>query len=189
MDSRKLKKAGYILVSMLNVVLKLMMIFIIAYPFIWMVLTSFKPYKETTVYPPALLPVRWTVEGYIKALEMVDVWGFLKNSLIVSVTVLILQYLVIVPAAYAFARCKFKYKNVFFGIVLLGFMIPQQVTFIPIYLMFSKAGMLQSLLPQILPFIANAFGSIAIRHLLFRTVPMRLVFFFFVSISCRFRKR
>ena len=56
MDSRKLKKAGYILVSMLNVVLKLMMIFIIAYPFIWMVLTSFKPYKETTVYPPALLP-------------------------------------------------------------------------------------------------------------------------------------
>ena len=58
MDSRKLKKAGYILVSMLNVVLKLMMIFIIAYPFIWMVLTSFKPYKETTVYPPALLPVQ-----------------------------------------------------------------------------------------------------------------------------------
>ena len=65
MDSRKLKKAGYILVSMLNVVLKLMMIFIIAYPLIWMVLTSFKPYKETTVYPPALLPVRWTVEGCV----------------------------------------------------------------------------------------------------------------------------
>ena len=40
-------------------------------------------------------------------------WGFLKNSLIVSVTVLILQYLVIVPAAYAFARCKFKYKKCF----------------------------------------------------------------------------
>ena len=73
---------------------------------------------------------------------MVDVATFLKNSLIVSLTVLVLQYLVIVPAAYAFARCKFRFKGFFFGIVLLGFMIPQQVTFIPIYLMFSKAGLL-----------------------------------------------
>ena len=51
---------------------------------------------------------------------MVDVATFLKNSLIVSLTVLVLQYLVIVPAAYAFARCKFRFKGFFFGIVLLG---------------------------------------------------------------------
>ena len=131
----------------MNAALKLLLIFLIAYPFIWMVFTSFKPYKETTIYPPTLLPTNWTTEGYVKALEMVDVATFLKNSLIVSLTVLVLQYLVIVPAAYAFARCKFRFKGFFFGIVLLGFMIPQQVTFIPIYLMFSKAGLLQSLIP------------------------------------------
>lgn len=169
-----MKKKGRILGGALNAALKLLLIFLIAYPFIWMVFTSFKPYKETTMYPPTLLPTNWTTEGYVKALEMVDVATFLKNSLIVSLTVLVLQYLVIVPAAYAFARCKFRFKGFFFGIVLLGFMIPQQVTFIPIYLMFSKAGLLQSLIPQILPFISNAFGIFLLRQY-FMQIPEEII--------------
>ena len=169
-----MKKKGRILGGALNAALKLLLIFLIAYPFIWMVFTSFKPYKETTIYPPTLLPTHWTTEGYVKALEMVDVATFLKNSLIVSLTVLVLQYLVIVPAAYAFARCKFRFKGFFFGIVLLGFMIPQQVTFIPIYLMFSKAGLLQSLIPQILPFISNAFGIFLLRQY-FMQIPEEII--------------
>lgn len=169
-----MKKKGRILGGALNAALKLLLIFLIAYPFIWMVFTSFKPYKETTIYPPTLLPTNWTTEGYVKALEMVDVATFLKNSLIVSLTVLVLQYLVIVSAAYAFARCKFRFKGFFFGIVLLGFMIPQQVTFIPIYLMFSKAGLLQSLIPQILPFISNAFGIFLLRQY-FMQIPEEII--------------
>ena len=174
MKKTVMKKKGRILGGALNAALKLLLIFLIAYPFIWMVYTSFKPYKETTIYPPTLLPTNWTTEGYVKALEMVDVATFLKNSLIVSLTVLVLQYLVIVPAAYAFARCKFRFKGFFFGIVLLGFMIPQQVTFIPIYLMFSKAGLLQSLIPQILPFISNAFGIFLLRQY-FMQIPEEII--------------
>lgn len=174
MKKTVMKKKGCILGGALNAALKLLLIFLIAYPFIWMVFTSFKPYKETTIYPPTLLPTHWTTEGYVKALEMVDVATFLKNSLIVSLTVLVLQYLVIVPAAYAFARCKFRFKGFFFGIVLLGFMIPQQVTFIPIYLMFSKAGLLQSLIPQILPFISNAFGIFLLRQY-FMQIPEEII--------------
>ena len=174
MKKTVMKKKGRILGGALNAALKLLLIFLIAYPFMWMVFTSFKPYKETTIYPPTLLPTNWTTEGYVKALEMVDVATFLKNSLIVSLTVLVLQYLVIVPAAYAFARCKFRFKGFFFGIVLLGFMIPQQVTFIPIYLMFSKAGLLQSLIPQILPFISNAFGIFLLRQY-FMQIPEEII--------------
>lgn len=174
MGQFQIKKIGHILAAILNAALKVLVIFLIAYPFIWMVLTSFKPYKETTVYPPTMLPLTWTTEGYSQALEMVDVPLFLKNSLIVSFAVLILQYIVIIPAAYGFARCRFRFKNLFFGIVLLGFMIPQQVTFIPIYLMFSKAGILQSLLPQILPFIANAFGIFLLRQY-FMQIPEEII--------------
>lgn len=174
MKKTVMKKKGRILGGALNAALKLLLIFLIAYPFIWMVFTSFKPYKETTIYPPTLIPTNWTTEGYVKALEMVDVATFLKNSLIVSLSVLVLQYLVIVPAAYAFARCKFRFKGFFFGIVLLGFMIPQQVTFIPIYLMFSKAGLLQSLIPQILPFISNAFGIFLLRQY-FMQIPEEII--------------
>lgn len=175
MENQQYKKAGRAAVWLLNAVLKLLVIFVIAYPFAWMVLTSFKPYKETTVYPPLMFPRQWTLEGYTKALELMgNADLFLKNSLIVSFSVLLIQYLVIIPAAYGFARCRFRFKGFFFGIVLLGFMIPQQVTFIPIYLMFSKAGMLQSLLPQILPFIANAFGIFLLRQY-FMQIPEEII--------------
>lgn len=173
MESR-LNNPGRLAAAVISALCKVLVICIIAYPFIWMVFTSFKPYAETTVYPPTLLPRQWTTEGYTKALEMVDVWGFLKNSLVVSLSVLALQYLIIIPAAYAFARCKFRGKGFFFGIVLMGFMIPQQVTFVPVYLMFSKAGILQSFWPQILPFIANAFGIFLLRQY-FMQIPEEII--------------
>ncbi len=174
MDNKALKKSGRMAGSAINAVMKLLVIFVIAYPFIWMVLTSFKPYAETTVYPPTLFPKEWTTEGYTSAMGMIDVWKFLKNSIIVSISVLFLQYLIIIPAAYAFARCKFRFKGFFFGIVLLGFMIPQQVTFVPIYMMFSKTNMLQSLWPQILPFISNAFGIFLLRQY-FMQIPEEII--------------
>ena len=162
------------LISLLDIVAKLAVIAVIAYPFIWMVLTSFKPYKETTAYPPTFLPQVWTLEGYDRALGLIDVMHYFKNSLVISLTVLVLQFLVIVPAAYAFARCKFPFKKILFGVVLLGFMVPQQVTFVPVYLMFSQAKMLQSYWPQILPFISNAFGIFLLRQY-FMQIPEEII--------------
>lgn len=158
----------------INLLLKLVIICIVAYPFFWVVLTAFKPYKETITNPPSFFPTVWTLEGLQKCLLSLDIWHFLKNSLIVSFTVLIGQYIIIIPAAYAFARCKFIGKNLLFGIVLLGFMIPQQITFIPTYLLFSKAKMLQSYWPQILPFIANAFGIFLLRQY-FLQIPEEII--------------
>lgn len=147
-----------------NLLFKLAVLFVLAYPFLWVVLTAFKPYKETVTYPPSFLPSAWTLEGFRQCLSAIDVLHFLKNTLVVSFTVLIAQYLVIIPAAYSFARCKFFGRGVLFGLVLLGFMIPQQITFVPVYLMFSKAKLLNSYWPQILPFIGNAFGIFLLRQ-------------------------
>lgn len=161
-------------ISIIDMIAKIAMIGIVAYPFLWMIFTSFKPYKETTIYPPTFLPQEWSIEGYSMALELVDIGHFFFNSIIVSFSVLLLQFLIIIPAAYAFARCKFKCKNFFFAIVLLGFMVPQQVVFVPVYLLFSDASMLQSYLPQILPFIANAFGIFLLRQY-FMQIPEEII--------------
>ena len=80
----------------------------------------------------------------------------------------------IIPAAYAFARYEFFGKKILFAIVLLGFMIPQQVTFVPVYLMMSKTGILKSFWPQILPFISNAFGIFLLRQYLMQ-IPDEIV--------------
>lgn len=160
--------------SAISAAFKLLMIFIIAYPFLWMVFTAFKPYKETITYPPTLFPTHWTLEGLLGCLDELDVAHFMKNSIVVSLSVLVLQYIVIIPAAYAFARVKFPGRSLLFGIVLLGFMIPQQVTFVPVYLIFSKAKVLQSYWPQILPFVANAFGIFLLRQY-FMQIPEEII--------------
>ena len=157
-----------------NPMILLLVIFIVAYPFLWMVFTAFKPYRETITYPPTLLPTTWSLEGLTSCLAELDVHHFMKNSLVVSISVLILQYIVIIPAAYAFARVRFPGRSLLFGIVLLGFMIPQQVTFVPVYLIFSKAKALQSYWPQILPFVANAFGIFLLRQY-FMQIPEEII--------------
>ena len=91
-------------------------------------------------------------------------WIYLKNSIIVVLSVILLQMLVVVPAAYAFAKYEFKGKKIMFGSILIARMMPTQITFLPVYLMMSKWGLINSLLPQILPFITNAFAIFLLRQ-------------------------
>ena len=79
-----------------------------------------------------------------------------------------------VPAAYAFAKCEFKGKNLMFGLVLIAFMTPGQITFLPIYQMMSGWGIMDTLIPQILPFMTNAFGIFLLRQY-FMQVPDELI--------------
>ncbi|MBR4081960.1 MAG: carbohydrate ABC transporter permease [Clostridia bacterium] len=159
--------------GVISIIVKAVIIGIVAYPFLWMVFTAFKPLKESTL-STALLPQVWTLEGFRECFKNLDVWHFMKNSIVVSTSVLFLQYLIIIPAAYGFARVKFPGRGILFGVVLLGFMIPQQVTFVPVYLIFSKAKMLQTYWPQIAPFIANAFGIFLLRQY-FMQIPEEII--------------
>ncbi len=165
-----LRKTGRIL----NVCLKLLVIVVIAFPFYWMVSTSLKDYTEALQFPPTLFPktVHW--ENYTHIFEIVPIALYFRNSVIVSLMVLVLQYLIIVPAAYSFARHEYFGKNLFFGIVLLGLMIPQQITFLPVYFMFSKMKLLKTFIPLILPFISNPFGIFMLRQY-FMQIPQEII--------------
>ena len=158
----------------LNVCLKLFIIVVIAFPFYWMVSTSLKDYTEALQFPPTLFPKTIHWENYLHVAEVVPIALYFRNSVIVSVVVLVLQYLIIVPAAYSFARHDYMGKNLFFGIVLLGLMIPQQITFLPVYFMFSKMKLLKTFLPLILPFISNPFGIFMLRQY-FMQIPQEVI--------------
>ena len=95
---------------------------------------------------------------------------YLKNSFIIILAIIFLQTIVMVLAAYAFAKFEFKGKGILLGIVLLAFMMPNQVTFIPIYYMMADFKLTNTLLPQILPFMTNAFGIFLLRQY-FMQVP------------------
>ena len=165
-----IRKTGHIL----NVCLKLCIIVVIAFPFYWMVSTSLKDYTEALQFPPTLFPktVHW--ENYTHVFEIVPIGLYFRNSVVVSLLVLVLQYLIIVPAAYSFARHEYFGKNLFFGIVLLGLMIPQQITFLPVYFMFSKMMLLKTFIPLVLPFISNPFGIFMLRQY-FMQIPQEVI--------------
>ncbi|MDD7202092.1 MAG: carbohydrate ABC transporter permease [Sphaerochaetaceae bacterium] len=98
----------------------------------------------------------------------------MKNTLIVTLSCIAMEMVVLVPAAYAFAKYEFAGKSLMFSLVLVAFMIPTQVTFITVYIMMARARLLKTLLPQIIPFGANAFGIFLLRQA-FMQIPEEIV--------------
>ena len=86
------------------------------------------------------------------------------------VCIVVLQYLIIVPAAYSLSKYRFRAKPLFFALVMLGQMIPMQITFLPIYFMFSDLGLMDTYVALIIPFISNPFGIFLLRQY-FMQVP------------------
>ena len=111
---------------------------LIAFPFVWMLLTSFKPFEETLSSPPAIFPVHWRPENYAEAWRAANFPRFLLNSLILSTTTVCGTLLTSVLAAYAFARLRFPGREVLFVVFLGTMMIPQEVTLIPNFVLLSN---------------------------------------------------
>ena len=153
---------------------KLFMLVLFLFPFYWLIITSFKTYGESIVFPPTLIPRNFTLAAFEQVFSRLNLWNYLKNSIIVTLSVIIIQTLVGVPAAYALARYSFRGKGVMLALVMAAFMVPTQITFITVYIMMSKLRWLNTLLPQIVPFGASAYGIFLLRQA-FMQVPADLI--------------
>lgn len=151
-------------VGTLETIFKLFVCVIFLFPFYWMVTTSFKPYLETLRFPPTMWPEVFTLSGYKTVFEDLHVLSYVKNTIIVTASVILLQFIVNIPAAYAFARWDFKGKNLMWAILMTAFMVPGQLTFMTIYFFFADLGLLQTLLPQIIPTVASTFTIFMLRQ-------------------------
>nr|WP_315430656.1 carbohydrate ABC transporter permease [uncultured Albidiferax sp.] len=144
-------------------------------PFIWMVLTSLKPGDEIFTSEIKLLPTHFAaLENYSLALTKVPLLRYLWNGILVCACILLLQTLVALPAAYAFAKISFRGKAWSWRLVMLALMVPYQATAIPLYVMLHGVGLLDSYGALILPFSVSAFGIFLMRQF-FRTVPDELI--------------
>src|SRR4030081_1608206 len=111
---------------------------LMAFPFIWMLLTSFKPFEETLATPPTLLPVSWRPENYAEAWRAANFPRFFLNSAIISLTTVGGTLLTSVLAAYGFARLRFPGRDALFLVFLGTMMIPQEVTLIPNFVLLTN---------------------------------------------------
>lgn len=146
---------------------------IIAAPFIWMILTSFKDMSEIYVYPPKWLPEKFNFDNYVKAFTAAPFGRYYANSLIVAFTVTLGQLITCSMAAFAFARLKFKGRDILFYVFLGTMMIPYNVTMIPSFMVLYWLGWIDSYYALIVPGLASAFGTFLLRQF-FITIPREL---------------
>lgn len=147
--------------------------FVTLAPFIWMILTSLKDMKEIFIFPPKWLPTEFHFDNYEKVFEAAPFGRYYANSLFVAVTVTIGQLITCSMAAFAFARLRFRGRNILFFIFLGTMMIPYNVTMIPSFMVLYWLGWIDSYQALIVPGLASAFGVFLLRQF-FMTIPKEL---------------
>lgn len=144
-------------------------------PVVLIVVTAFKPDAEILHFR-GLLPEDWTLEHFRYVLgtpEEVPVFRWLANSLFVSSMVTLLVLTVDALAAYALARLNLPGGRALFVIIVATLMVPGQVLLVPVYLLLSRLGWLDTPWALIVPAGAGAFG-VFLLHQFFKAVPKEL---------------
>ncbi len=143
-------------------------------PVLWTFSTSLKPLDEIYAYPPNWIPHHAQWSNYAKAWAAAPFARYALNSIAVTVSIIILQTSLASLSAYAFSKLQFKGRDLLFFLFLATMMVPTQVIVVPVFIMLSKAGMLNSYAALILPFAASAFGTFLLRQS-FLEIPNDLV--------------
>lgn len=143
-------------------------------PFVWMILSALKPNNEIFTSPPTFLPKDPNWGNFVEAWGSGDFTQYFINTSIISVLTTVITLFICSLAGYTFAKFNFMGKKVLFLLFLGTMMIPMQVIMIPIFLMMSKIGLLNSYWSVILPLVANAYGVFLMRQFI-STIPTELM--------------
>ncbi len=154
-------------------VLLIVMSVITVFPFVWMVGTSLKTTQEIFAFPPTLWPAEPQWQNFPAVLERVPFLRFYWNSIVVTGILTFSQVATAALAGYAFARIAFPFKNLLFGAYLATLIIPNQVTMLPLFLLVSRFGWIDTYQGLTVPFLANAFAVFFLRQF-FLTIPREL---------------
>ena len=131
---------------------------IIVIPYIWMLSNSFKTTQETLTDPMHIIPLKPTLDGYIKVLTKSPFFKWLWNSCFVTgINTLVILFTSSITG-YVFARFKFKGRNFLFAMLMFTMMVPAQVTMITTFIIIDGTGLYNSVWALIIPSFVNVFG-------------------------------
>ncbi len=143
-------------------------------PFLWMLLGSFRPDRELKQVPPAWLPQNPTLDNYRTLFTELDFPTYFFNSTVVAVVITVGNLIFCSMLGYALAKLHFPGKRIIFALVLGTLMVPGVVTFVPLFVLVSNLGMVNSFPGLILPFLAGPLGVFLMRQF-FQSLPDELI--------------
>jgi multiple sugar transport system permease protein len=148
---------------------------VILFPFFFMISTSLKPQSEVFSSGLSLIPQHWAfVENYTKAVTRIPMLQILGNGLVVCTAIVFFQILFALPCAYALAKLQFRGRELLFGMVLLGLLVPIHAISIPLYTTARYAGLLNTLAVLVVPFTLSVFAIFLFRQFI-KTIPDDLI--------------
>lgn len=154
------RKAVTVLQYVFAVGVTLFMIF----PLYWMFITSVKSQEEVLLALPTFWPKEWHFENYRNVLSRANFSKYYYNTIVMTAGILFSQVVTGVLAAYGFSKGRFKGQKILFLLVLGALMIPLQVTFIPLYIMFANWKLTDSFLGLILPEMVSPYYIFMMRQ-------------------------
>jgi multiple sugar transport system permease protein len=147
---------------------------LVVIPFVWMLVSSFKPEREVRAVPPTWWPETITLDNYDRLFTQLDFPTYFMNSVIVALAVTVGNMVFCAMLGYALAKLSFPGKRLLFVVVLGTLMVPGVVTFVPLFVITTKIGLSNTLLGMILPFLAGPFGVFLMRQYI-STLPDELI--------------
>lgn len=144
----------------------------IAFPLLMTISVSLQTMNEIYSADPVIIPAKVQFENYKTAMQNGNWAMYFFNSTIVTVITVVISLVINSMAGFVFARIPFKYRDALFIVILLGMMIPTQVTLIPVFTLLrsfhiitaSDSGLINTYAGLILPFIAGSFGVFLTRQ-------------------------
>lgn len=134
------------------------------FPMYWLLITSLKSPDELKAAIPTLWPERFAWENYSDAFHAAPFGRYALNTLIQTVGIVVLQLNISLLAAYAFAKGNFWGRDKWFFFVIAALIVPDQVTFVPVYVMMAKLGWLNTFLALIIPNGVSAYSIFLLRQ-------------------------
>lgn len=147
---------------------------VVVFPFLWMILTSFKTSGEAMKIPPTIFPEKFVTTAYHTIVSSAIPFGTVyMNTIISTVVTTIVQIAFCSMAGYAFGRIDFLFKNAIFVLILSVLMVPGQIFLIPQYQIIQKMGLLDTIPALFMPNLFSAFGTFLLRQF-FMSLPKEL---------------
>lgn len=137
---------------------------VVLFPLLWMLSVSFMSTGEAAVFPPPLLPSRWTLEHYRDLFVNQGMGRYMWNSFALATLATMLALLFTVPAGYAFAKLTFKGRDRLFQLLIGALVIPAQIGTLPLFLMLKSMGLVNTYAGALVPWLASIFGLFLVRQ-------------------------
>lgn len=142
----------------------LLLSLVMLYPFLWMILSSFKTTSEVVAIPPTFFPQNFSLTGYQELVNKLNILRNFFNSVFVSGIATLSATVCASLAGFVFAHYQFRGKNLFFTILLTSMMLPAAVTVLPLHALFNNLRLGNTYTALILPYALSGFSIFLMRQ-------------------------